>query len=95
MDYKKLTESACIALNEFAKQDVTSIDTVTYKSIIEQLKFISYEANSGRNPLLSLPKGKSFTYGIISSRNFASPEELLLKQLLGEVTSLLYPEDFS
>jgi hypothetical protein len=95
VNYKKLSESSKKALTEFSLRQVPTIDSAVYDSIIEQMKFITYEAGLGNNPREQLPEGKTFTYGIISSRSFASPEELRLKQLLDEVTSLLYPEDFS
>ncbi|GGB22203.1 immunity protein Tsi6 family protein [Agarivorans gilvus] len=94
MNYKKLSEAANKALDEFSKRNVSTIDTVIYDSIIEQMRFINSEASLGHDPRKSLPDGKTFTYGIISSRAFASPDELQLKRLLEDVTSNLYPEDF-
>ena len=95
MNYKNLVASTNLALTEFSKKNIASIELAVYDSIIEQLKFILHEANLGNDPRDSLPKGQTFTYGVISSRNFTSPEELKLKLFLDDVSSHLYPEDFS
>ncbi|WP_411994583.1 immunity protein Tsi6 family protein [Agarivorans sp. DSG3-1] len=94
MNYSKLSASSGLALVEFSKKNISSIEEAIYDSILAQLTFLSDEAKQGRNPRTSLPKGKTFTYGVLASRNFASPEELKLKGLLDEVTSHLYPEDY-
>ncbi|MDO6762396.1 immunity protein Tsi6 family protein [Agarivorans sp. 1_MG-2023] len=94
MNIPMLTVSSSLALTEFSKKSIPSIEGAIYDSIIEQLKFILHEAKRGHNPRNNLPRGKIFTYGVLASRNFASPEELKLKALLDEVTSHLYPEDY-
>lgn len=95
MNYKLLYQAAATALSELSKKNISSIELAVYDSIIEQLKFILHEANLGNDPRDSIPRGQTFTYGVISSRDFTSPEELKLKRFLDDVTLHLYPEDFS
>ena len=59
------------------------------KSIEEQMKFISSAAKSGNNPKDKLPDGRQFTFGILSSRELSSPEELKIKKKIDVVTEQL------
>ena len=59
-------------------------------SIRAQMTFIFDEAECGENPMESIGPDRPFTFGILSSREFASPDELKLKAKLNRVAELLY-----
>jgi hypothetical protein len=52
------------------------------------MQFIRDHAAAGNNPANKLPLGRAFTYGILSSREFVSPEEMILKGLIDEVSRI-------
>ncbi|WP_156035228.1 hypothetical protein [Microbulbifer sp. HZ11] len=59
-------------------------------SIRAQMNFVFKETEEGRNPLESINSSRSFTFGILSSREFSSPDELKLKAKLNRVAELLF-----
>ncbi|WP_428818730.1 immunity protein Tsi6 family protein [Microbulbifer sp. MCCC 1A16149] len=59
-------------------------------SIRAQMNFVFTEAEHGRNPLESINTRSPLTFGILSSREFSSPDELKLKAKLNRVAELLY-----
>lgn len=88
MDYEELYTAAnnvILAIDnnlpEYASKNVLI-------SIKNQMLFIRDHAAAGNNPAKELPLGKAFTYGILSSREFASPEEIILKGLIDEVSRI-------
>lgn len=89
MDYDAL----CTA----AEKVITAIDTQPPQyaskniltSIKNQMVFIRDNAAVGKNPSKELASGTTFTYSIISSRELASPDELVLKGLIDDVTIIL------
>ena len=58
-------------------------------TIESQLEFIEKHAINEKNPVKMLSPDQEFTYGIISSRQLASPDEIRLKEKLNQVTSNL------
>jgi hypothetical protein len=95
MNLTRVESSALKAIEKFLNQNVVDINEPFMQSILAQLNFIADCAKEGKNPRNSLPEGKTFTYGIISSREFASPEELELNEYLTAVDMELYPEEYS
>jgi hypothetical protein len=51
--------------------------------------FIRDNAAAGKNPSKELTSGTKFTYAILASRELASPDELVLKDSIDEVTRIL------
>ncbi len=94
MNFSKVEQAALQAIDKFTNQKVIDINQPSIQSIMAQLNFIASCAKQGKNPRHSLPEGKVFTYGIISSREFASPEELELKKYLIALDKELYPEAY-
>jgi len=43
----------------------------------------------GKSPVDELEDGKKFTFGILASREFASPEELLVQEKIDSLTKIL------
>lgn len=91
----KVEKTALQAIDKFNNQNIIDINEPSIQSILAQLNFIANCAKQGKNPRSSLPEGQAFTYGIISSREFASPEELELKKYLTAVDKELYPEAYN
>lgn len=79
---------------ESLKINATLEHSTNLDEIIEQITFISKCAKNGKNPRKVLMEGQSFTYSILASREFASPEELELKAKLDKVSRALFPEDY-
>lgn len=94
MDFTRVEESALKAIEKFLNQNVVDINELFMQSILAQLNFIADCAKEGKNPRTSLTEGKTFTYGIIASREFASPEELKLNEYLTAVDLELYREEY-
>ncbi|EIK46963.1 hypothetical protein O59_000984 [Cellvibrio sp. BR] len=94
MNLLNVERAALQAIDKFTNQKIINTNDPSIQSILAQLNFIASCAKQGKNPRSSLPEGKSFTYGIISSREFASPDELELKKYLIEVDKELYPEAY-
>ena len=94
MNFSKVEQAALQAIDKFTNQKVIDINQPSIQSIMAQLNFIASCAKQGKNPRHSLPEGKVFTYGIVSSREFASPEELELKKYLIALDKELYPEAY-
>ncbi|WP_217670790.1 hypothetical protein [Arsukibacterium indicum] len=54
--------------------------------------FIRDNAAAGKNPSTELSSGTKFTYAVLASRELASPEQMVLQNLIDEVTrNLLKP----
>ncbi len=62
--------------------------TGVLESIQVQLDYIQKNALEHKNPFLELGERK-FTYQILSSREFASPEELEIKKHIDYVSEIL------
>jgi len=57
-------------------------------SIRKQMQFIARKASEGKNPVQEL-NGNKFTYSLIASKEFDSPEEKFSKNDLDIVSDLL------
>ncbi|MDF3013854.1 MAG: hypothetical protein K0Q78_2058 [Cellvibrio sp.] len=89
MDYKALSTAAnkAIIAIDTQRPQYTSADILT--SIKNQMVFIRDNAAAGKNPSKELTSGTKFTYAILASRELASPDELVLKDSIDEVTRIL------
>lgn len=92
MNYKKLLLHTELALNELTQFINKYGSSQTLESIKKQLIFMKNNANQEKNPLLELNENQTFTYVILASREFSSPEELKVKDSIDEVTRILYSD---
>jgi len=77
-----------------AREAISEMDALSKKvgycswmdSIQPQLEFIESHAANKRNPVKMLAPDQEFTYGIVSSKELASPDEMMLKEKLNLVT---------
>ena len=89
MNLKKLADAANVALARISAFAAKNGSTAPLESIRNQMKFIRDAAVDGKNPNSQLAPGQLFTYAILASREFASPEELEVKAALDAVSALL------
>jgi hypothetical protein len=89
MNLNKLADAANVALAKISAFAASNGTTPTLESIRNQMKYIRDAAANGKNPNLELAPGQLFTYAILASREFASPEELEVKAALDSVSALL------
>jgi hypothetical protein len=82
---EKKSNAALFIIDEFT---VSNGGSSVLESIREQILFIRNNAILGKNPVVEL-NGRQFTYGIISSREFSSPDELKIKTCLDAVSEVL------
>lgn len=66
--------------------------TASLESIRQQMIFIRDKSLQGINPISALGENRTFTYRIIASREFSSPEELEVKFYIDRVSNLLDPD---
>ncbi len=92
MDYEALSVSAEAAINKLEKYTNKVGSTGVLESITKQLIFIRDKAVEGKNPLFELEEKKYFTYRILASKEFASPEELEIKKSIDYVSRILDPD---
>lgn len=90
MNYSDVEECADRALGAVVMLEKKYGESPVLESIKNQMIFVRDNARAGKNPVDELPSGQSFTFGILSSREFSSPEELLVKEELNRVARLLY-----
>ncbi|WP_153039159.1 immunity protein Tsi6 family protein [Microbulbifer sp. Q7] len=90
MNYSDVEDCADRALEAVVGLESKHGKSPVLESIKNQMIFVRDNARVGKNPVDELPDGKSFTFGILSSREFASPEELLVKEKLNRVARLLF-----
>lgn len=88
MDYKALFAAANDVIHAIDAQPPQYASKNVLTSIKNQMLFIRDHAAVGNDPAKELPSGKAFNYGILSSREFASPEEMILKDLIDEVSRI-------
>ncbi|GAB2528837.1 immunity protein Tsi6 family protein [Microbulbifer agarilyticus] len=89
MKLPEIEQRASDALQAVLAHEKKYGSTPVLKSIKNQMKFIRDCASAGKNPIRELPEGQTFTFGILSSREFSSPEELQVKEELNRVSRLL------
>jgi hypothetical protein len=88
-EFESLAKSARDAIREVHQLSQKIGHNDWMDSIKSQLEFIEKHAINERNPVKMLSPDQEFTYGIISSRELASPDEMILKEKLNQVTSNL------
>jgi|TARA_Y100000296_G_scaffold54404_1_gene62380 hypothetical protein len=87
--YDLLVSSAIDALEELKKFENQSSFYPWAESIRNQIEFIKAHAENRKNPVKELGNGRTFNYGIVSSRNLTSPDENVLKCKLDDVSENL------
>ncbi|WP_369983876.1 hypothetical protein [Thalassolituus sp.] len=85
-DFEILANSAREAINEMYALSKKVGHYSWMDSIKPQLEFIESHAADKRDPLKMLAPDQEFTYGIVSSKELASPDEMMLKDKLNLVT---------
>ena len=88
MDYQKLSAAVNKVITEIEGDKLSYISESTKQSIKNQMVFIKKYADQNIDPKAQLD-GNQFTYGIISSREFSSPDELEVKALIDDVSKIL------
>ncbi|MBV2130509.1 hypothetical protein KQY15_15550 [Rheinheimera sp. SM2107] len=92
MDYNSLKQAAdkvIAAIDCNAPQHVSPDVLISTRN---QMVFIRDNAAAGKNPSTELSSGTKFTYAVLASRELASPEQMVLQNLIDEVTrNLLKP----
>lgn len=94
INYLLLTDRAKEAHEYFLKSHVLDLSNPSHQSILKQIEFIIKCAAKGKNPTEELPAGQTFTYSVIASREFSSPDELAIKKRLDEMSQALYYQDY-
>jgi hypothetical protein len=94
MNFMLLTKKARVAKNRIIASDVIDQNSTLILSILQQLEFIIKYSEQKIDPRSQLKTGQTFTYSVLASREFCSPEELAIKNLLDEVSREMYSEDY-
>jgi len=94
MDFTKLAATATLARKALLEHGQINGNSAVCDSIISQLDFIIKHANNCCDPRSKLTQNQTFTYSILASREFCSPDELTLKEYLDAVSREMYPEDY-
>ena len=89
MDFVKLKEQVDLVLDHIDAYTEKYGSSAALESIRNQMIFIGENARKKVNPVPEMGDDKKFTYAIIASRELASPDELVLKEAIDEVSSLL------
>ena len=88
MNFSELSKKASNAIDEIEKYIGRYGTNEVIASIKQQMIFIKEKAILKQNPVLALHE-KKFTYGVLSSREFSSPDEMRIKKLLDDVSRIL------
>jgi DNA-binding ferritin-like protein (Dps family) len=88
-EFDNLAKSARDAMKEVHQLSKKIGHNDWMDTIESQLEFIEKHAINEKNPVKMLSPDQEFTYGIISSRQLASPDEMRLKEKLNQVTNNL------
>ncbi len=90
MIFKELEDGATKAIDMLEEYFKLNQDMKFITTIITQMEFIQKCAKVHIDPLKAvLEQNKPFTFGILSSKNFASPQELAMKEQLDIVSELM------
>ncbi len=89
MNYVELAERADTAIQKLQEFIDNNGSTDVLESIKEQMLFIKGKALTKKNPAYELENNQKFTYAILASREFASPQELELKEYINKVSRIL------
>jgi len=94
INFLLLTDKAKAAKKYLLNSHCVDLSNPMHKSILKQIDFIIKCAEKGNNPTEELPTGQTFTYSVIASREFSSPEELAIKNRIDEMSQELYYDDY-
>jgi len=89
MNFTLLYESANSVIEQILLLIKDEGTNETLESIKQQMIFIRDNSKVGINPISALTENKKFTYGILASREFASPRELELKENINRVSRIM------
>lgn len=89
MSLEKLASAALSAREEIKRLAESSGNQPWMNSVNSQMEFIERKAKNGENPVKCLNRNEEFTYGIISSRELSSPDEMKVKEKLNKVSEIL------
>lgn len=92
MDYKLLSDNANVVIKQLDFIINKYGSTQPLESIKQQMIFIRDNALQSKNPINELGKNRYFTYGVLASKELASPEELEIQKNIYRVSNILYPE---
>ncbi|WP_028773311.1 hypothetical protein [Shewanella waksmanii] len=95
MNFVSLTKKAKVAKNIITGSKFIDKSNSSVVSILRQLDFIINHSEQGDDPRTKLKGGQKFTYSIIASREFCSPDELKVKSYLDELSREMYHDDYS
>ena len=89
MDYQALQLAADKVITVIENTPLTHTSASVLTSIKNQMVFIRDNAAAGKNPSTELSSGAKFTYAVLASRELASPDEMVLQDLIDKVTRIL------
>ena len=87
IDYSRLCALANCAIDKI--EELQAELTGALDSIKKQMEFIRENAMHERSPVKELKNGVYFTYGILASKELASPRELELKNCIDDILKIL------
>ncbi len=93
MSLKVLAEKANEAIEQIDRFIAEQHSSDFIESIKRQIAFIRDNAVTGKNPIAELKEGNTFSFGIMASRELASPRELELGTYISAVLSELMKLD--
>lgn len=85
-ELKEAADTAIEKINSFIKENGNS---GPLQSILNQMIFVRDNAAKGQHPADVLKEDEKFSYSIIASREFASPDEMELKEFITRVSRIM------
>jgi len=85
MSYENLYLSSKMALKKIDEFEEKNGNWSIFETIRAQIIFINTHAYEKKNPVAYLKENQSFTFGVISSKEFSSPDELNLKKYFDKI----------
>ncbi|QLE86795.1 hypothetical protein FLM48_18000 [Shewanella sp. Scap07] len=95
MDLVLLEQKARIAKDIITGSKFIDKSNLSIAPILGQLDFIISHSEQGSDPRAKLKNGQKFTFSIIASREFCSPDEQKVKSYLDELSREMYHDDYS
>ena len=87
MNFILLTEKTKQAKKAILESNCIDLNNSQILSILNQLEFIIKYSEQSLDPKSKLKSGETFTYSIIASREFTSPNQLAVKEYLDQVSN--------